>query len=55
MIKNNPLILIKKSQSDFFKCSNYNPDDYELLESLSEVFLDYKKKLTISKLSIENG
>ena len=31
------------TQTEFFKFANYNPDDYELLESLSEVFLDYQK------------
>jgi len=44
------------TQEKFFKFSNYNPDDYELLESLSEVFLDYQKKLAIAKLpKDENG
>jgi predicted ATPase len=41
--------------SDFIKFSNYNPDDYELLESLSEVFIDYKKKLVISGLAKKDG
>lgn len=42
-------------QAEFFKTANYDPDDYELLESLSEVFLDYHKKLIIAKLPVEEG
>ena len=42
-------------QVEFFKFSNYNPDDYELLESLSEVFLDYQKKITKAKLRKSDG
>ncbi|MCH7902626.1 ATP-binding protein, partial [archaeon] len=42
-------------QAEFFKFSNYNPDDYELLESLSEVFLDYQKKITKAKLRKSDG
>ncbi|MBT6301175.1 MAG: ATP-binding protein [Candidatus Jacksonbacteria bacterium] len=38
------------TKEEFFKFSNYNPDDYELLESLSEVFLDYQKKMALAKL-----
>jgi len=43
------------TQKEFFKFANYNPDDYELLESLSEIFLDYQKKITIAKLSKKDG
>ena len=43
------------TQVEFFKFANYNPDDYELLESLSEVFLDYQKKLTVAKLFKKDG
>lgn len=43
------------TQAEFFKFANYNPDDYELLESLSEVFLDYQKKLTVAGLPKKNG
>ena len=43
------------TQAEFFKFANYNPDDYELLESLSEVFLDYQKKLTVAKLFKKDG
>lgn len=43
------------TQADFFKFSSYNPDDYELLESLSEVFLDYQKKITKAKLRKSDG
>ncbi len=43
------------TQTEFFKFANYNPDDYELLESLSEVFLDYQKKLTVAKLFKKDG
>ena len=43
------------TQEEFFKYANYNPDDYELLESLSELFLDYQKKLTIAKLPTRDG
>lgn len=42
-------------QADFFKFANYNPDDYELLESLSEVFLDYHRKLETATLPARNG
>jgi len=42
-------------QEDFFKFSNYNPDDYELLESLSEIFIDYQKKLIIAGLPKKDG
>ena len=45
----------KITQVEFFKFANYNPDDYELLESLSEVFLDYQKKLTVAKLFKKDG
>lgn len=38
------------TQAEFMRYSNYNPDDYELLESLSEMFLDYQKKLAIAEL-----
>lgn len=37
---------------DFFKFANYNPDDYELLESLSEMFLDYQRNLAADKLPV---
>lgn len=43
------------TQTDFFKFSSYNPDDYELLESLSEVFLDYQKKIIKAKLRKSDG
>lgn len=43
------------TQADFFKFSSYNPDDYELLESLSEVFLDYQKKIIKAKLRKSDG
>ena len=43
------------TQAEFFKFSNYNPDDYELLESLSEVFLDYQKKIIKAKLRKSDG
>lgn len=43
------------TQEEFFKFSTYNPDDYELLESLSEVFLDYQKKITKAKLRKKDG
>ncbi|MBI2474860.1 AAA family ATPase [Candidatus Uhrbacteria bacterium] len=43
------------TQAEFFKFSNYSPDEYELLESLSEVFLDYQKKLTVAKLRESDG
>ncbi len=43
------------TQEEFFKFSNYKPDDYELLESLSEVFLDYQKKLAIAKLPMDEA
>lgn len=43
------------TEADFFKFANYNPDDYELLESLSEVFLDYHRKLEAAKLPTRNG
>lgn len=43
------------TQADFFKFANYDPDDYELLESLSEVFLDYHRKLEAAKLPSKNG
>ena len=41
------------TQTEFFKFSNYNPNDYELLENLSEVFLDYHRKLKVAGLSKE--
>ncbi len=43
------------TQTDFFKFSSYNPDDYELLESLSEVFLDYNKKINKARLREIDG
>lgn len=43
------------TQAEFFKFSSYNPDDYELLESLSEVFLDYQKKIIKAKLRKSDG
>ncbi len=43
------------TQPEFFKFANYNPDDYELLESLSEVFFEYQKKITTAKLSKKEG
>ncbi len=43
------------TQAEFIKFSSYNPDDYELLESLSEVFIDYQKKLVISGLAEKDG
>lgn len=43
------------SHREFVKFSNYNPDDYELLESLSEIFIDYQKKLVIANLSKKDG
>ncbi len=45
----------KLTQTEFFRFSNYNPDDYELLDSLSEVFLDYQKKITKAKLRKSDG
>ncbi|MDP9249286.1 MAG: ATP-binding protein [bacterium] len=38
------------NQVEFFKFANYNPDDYELLESLSEIFLDYHRKIKVASL-----
>lgn len=46
---------VEMLQEDFFKFSNYNPDDYELLESLSEIFIDYQKKLVIAGLPKKDG
>lgn len=43
------------TKEEFFKNANYDPSDYELLESLSEIFIDYQKKLVISALSKKDG
>lgn len=43
------------SEKDFMKHSNYSPDDYELLESLSEIFIDFQKRLIISWLPKTQG
>jgi len=40
---------------DFFQNANYDPDSYELLKSLSEIFLAYHKKLTIKQLPKDQG
>lgn len=45
----------KMSEKDFMKYSNYNPDDYELLESLSEIFIDFQKRLITSSLAKAHG
>lgn len=45
----------KISEKEFMKYSNYNPDDYELLESLSEIFIDFQKRLITSSLTKEQG
>lgn len=42
------------NEVDFKKVANYEPDDYELLENLSELFIDYQKKLVLSKLPIDD-
>lgn len=43
------------TQEDFFGFARYDPDDYELLESLSEVFLDYHRKVIRARLPKKEG
>lgn len=43
------------TQEEFLKHSNYDPDDYELLENLSEIFLDYHKRIAIAGLPKKDG
>lgn len=43
------------SQEEFIRYSNYDPDEYELLESLSEIFVDYHRKIIIASLPKNQG
>jgi len=40
------------TENDFIKHSSFEPDDYELLENLSEIFIDFQKKLIVSSLPV---
>jgi len=42
-------------QEDFIKHACYQPDNYELLEGLSEIFLDYQKELELAALPTDRG
>jgi energy-coupling factor transporter ATP-binding protein EcfA2 len=42
-------------KNTFLQYSEYTPDDYELLNSLSEICFDYHKKYIISGLPTEHG
>lgn len=40
---------------EFSRHTNFEPDDYELLENLSEIFMDFQKKLVLAKLPKEEN
>ena len=42
-------------RNTFFAYSEFVPDDYQLLDSLSEIFFDYKKKYIQASLPLEHG
>jgi ABC-type cobalamin/Fe3+-siderophores transport system ATPase subunit len=42
-------------KNTFLKFAEYIPDDYQLLDSLSEICFDYQKRYIIAQLPISNG
>lgn len=47
--------LSELDQKTFMAYAEYTPDDYELLDSLSEICFDYRKKYILAQLSKELG